>query len=49
MRHSLSSEFSGFMKEILGAAQSVECTVDSMDPHDFIDGFNDGTIDCPAE
>jgi len=46
---SMSREFSGVMKEILGTAQSVGCTVDGQDPHDVIDGINDGTIDCPAE
>merc|ERR1712018_1036711 len=46
---SMSKELSGCMKEILGTAQSVGCTVDGQDPHDVIDGINDGTIDCPAE
>merc|ERR1712208_96176 len=46
---SMSKEFSGVMKEILGTAQSVGCTVDGMDPHDVIDGINEGTIDCPSE
>merc|ERR1712126_354209 len=46
---SMSREFSGCMKEILGTAQSVGCTVDGMDPHDVIDGINDGTVDCPSE
>merc|ERR1711971_1512523 len=31
---SMSREFSGCMKEILGTAQSVGCTVDGQDPHD---------------
>merc|ERR1712114_15744 len=44
---SMAKEFSGVMKEILGTAQSVGCTVDGQDPHDVIDGINDGTIDCP--
>merc|ERR1712059_226308 len=46
---SMSKEFSGVMKEILGTAQSVGCTVDGMDPHDVIDGINDGSVDCPSE
>merc|ERR1712036_3259 len=46
---SMAKEFSGVMKEILGTAQSVGCTVDGQDPHDVIDGINDGTIDCPSE
>merc|ERR1711992_79888 len=46
---SMSKELSGCMREILGTAQSVGCTVDGQDPHDVIDGINDGTVDCPAE
>merc|ERR1711862_505135 len=46
---SMSREFSGCMKEILGTAQSVGCNVDGMDPHDVIDGINDGSIECPSE
>merc|ERR1712062_654939 len=46
---SMSKELSGCMKKILGTAQSVGCTVDGQDPHDVIDGINDGTVDCPAE
>merc|ERR1719391_1639440 len=44
----MSREFSGVMKEILGTAQSVGCTVDGQDPHDVIDGINDGSVECPA-
>jgi large subunit ribosomal protein L12e len=46
---SMSKEFSGVVKEILGTAQSVGCTVDGMNPHDVIDGVNDGSIECPSE
>merc|ERR1739842_285429 len=46
---SMAREFSGVMKEILGTAQSVGCTVDGMAPHDVIDQINDGELDCPAE
>merc|ERR1719474_2143251 len=46
---SMAREFSGVMKEILGTAQSVGCTVDGMAPHDVIDGINDGSVDCPSE
>merc|ERR1711974_108889 len=45
---SMSKEFSGCMKEILGTAQSVGCTVDGQAPHDVIDGINDGSVECPA-
>ena len=46
---SMSKEFSGVMKEILGTAQSVGCTVDGEDPHDVIDAINSGEMDCPSE
>merc|ERR1712213_156381 len=46
---SMAKDFSGTMKEVLGTAQSIGCTVDGMDHHDVIDGINDGTIDCPSE
>merc|ERR1712034_191325 len=46
---SMAREFSGVMKEILGTAQSVGCTVDGQDPHDVIDAINDGEFDCPSE
>jgi large subunit ribosomal protein L12e len=46
---SMAKEFSGVMKEVLGTAQSVGCTVDGMAPHDVIDGINDGSIECPAK
>merc|ERR1719444_638482 len=35
-------------REILGTAQSVGCTVDGMQPHDVIDGINDGSVECPS-
>merc|ERR1712036_176701 len=43
---SMSKNLAGVVKEILGTAQSVGCTVDGMDPHDVIDGINDGSIEC---
>merc|ERR1712221_13842 len=46
---SMSKELSGCMKEILGTAQSVGCTVDGQAPHDIIDDINSGDIECPAE
>lgn len=45
---SMAREFSGVVKEILGTAQSVGCTVDGNDPHDVIDSINDGSMECPA-
>merc|ERR1712153_185688 len=46
---SMSKEFSGVMKEILGTAQSVGCNVGGEDPHDVIDSINEGEVDCPSE
>merc|ERR1711994_114341 len=45
---SMSKDLSGCMKEILGTAQSVGCTVDGQAPHDIIDEINDGTHECPS-
>uniref|UniRef100_A0A2P2HVW2 Large ribosomal subunit protein uL11 n=2 Tax=Hirondellea gigas TaxID=1518452 RepID=A0A2P2HVW2_9CRUS len=41
--------FSGTVKEILGTAQSVGCTVEGQPPHDIIDGVNDGSVEMPDE
>ncbi|EJD02732.1 ribosomal protein L12 [Fomitiporia mediterranea MF3/22] len=46
---SLAKELKGTVKEILGTAQSVGCTVDSQPPHDIIDGINSGEIEVPDE
>eukprot|EP00051_Salpingoeca_urceolata_P032538 m.16230 g.16230 ORF g.16230 m.16230 type:complete len:176 (-) comp5190_c0_seq1:140-667(-) len=40
---SMARKMSGTVKEILGTAQSVGCTVDGVSPHDIIDEINDGT------
>uniref|UniRef100_A0A7M4FYK4 Large ribosomal subunit protein uL11 n=2 Tax=Longirostres TaxID=1298654 RepID=A0A7M4FYK4_CROPO len=49
MRHrSLARELSGTIKEILGTAQSVGCSIDGRHPHDIIDDINNGSIECPA-
>ncbi|XP_066935225.1 large ribosomal subunit protein uL11-like [Clytia hemisphaerica] len=44
---SLAKQFSGTVKEILGTAQSVGCTIDGDDPHSIIEKINDGEIECP--
>ncbi|KAA8596164.1 hypothetical protein FQN60_011455, partial [Etheostoma spectabile] len=50
MRHrSIARELSGTIKEILGTAQSVGCTIDGRPPHDVIDDINAGKIECPSE
>ena len=45
---SMSRELSGTVKEILGTAQSVGCTVDGSHPHDKIDEVNDGSLTIPV-
>ncbi|XP_026462134.1 60S ribosomal protein L12 [Ctenocephalides felis] len=45
---SMARELSGTIKEVLGTAQSVGCTIDGRAPHDLIDDINDGTLECPA-
>ncbi|XP_076317924.1 ribosomal protein L12 [Tachypleus tridentatus] len=39
----------GTVKEILGTAQSVGCTVDGSNPHDIIDKINEGELEVPDE
>jgi large subunit ribosomal protein L12e len=46
---SLAKDLAGGVKEILGTAQSVGCTVDGKPPHDVIDAINSGEIDVPEE
>lgn len=46
---SMARELSGTVREILGTAQSVGCTVDGRPPHDIIDDINDGSIEVPSE
>lgn len=46
---SMARELSGTVKEILGTAQSVGCTVDGRPAHDIIDDVNSGAIEVPAE
>ncbi len=46
---SMAREFVGTVKEILGTAQSVGCTVDGMHPHDVIDKINAEEIEVPEE
>ena len=46
---SLSKELSGCVKEILGTAQSIGCTVDGQPPHDVVDGINSGEVEIPSQ
>lgn len=45
---SLAKELSGTVKEILGTAQSIGCTIDGQPAHDVIDGINSGEVEIPA-
>lgn len=42
---SIAKHMAGTVKEVLGTAQSVGCTVDGQPPHDIIDQINDGSIE----
>ncbi|XP_025191383.1 60S ribosomal protein L12 [Melanaphis sacchari] len=46
---SMARTLAGTVKEILGSAQSVGCTVDGKNPHDIIEGIDDGAIVVPEE
>jgi large subunit ribosomal protein L12e len=46
---SLAKNLAGTVKEMLGTAQSVGCTIDGQTPHDVIDGINSGEIEVPDE
>ncbi|XP_071954705.1 large ribosomal subunit protein uL11-like [Antedon mediterranea] len=46
---SMAKEMSGTVKEILGTAQSVGCTVDGQAPHDIIEAINSGEVDIPEK
>jgi large subunit ribosomal protein L12e len=43
----MAKKLEGTVKEILGTAQSVGCTIDGKDPHDWIDGIRAGEIPVP--
>jgi len=46
---SLAKNLGGTVKEVLGTAQSVGCTVEGQNPHDIIEGIDDGSVDVPEE
>ena len=46
---SMARKLEGTVKEILGTAQSIGCTVDGEAPHDVIDKINDGELEVPDE
>ena len=45
---SIARKLEGTIKEILGPAQSVGCTIDGDNPHDVIDKINSGEVECPV-
>ncbi|CAO1626239.1 unnamed protein product [Parajaminaea phylloscopi] len=50
MRHkSFSKSLAGTVKEILGTAQSVGCTVENQPPHDVIEAIDAGEMEVPDE
>jgi len=44
---SMAKKLEGTVKEVLGTAQSIGCTIDGKNPHDVIDAINDGEMDVP--
>ena len=42
---SMAKSLSGTVKEVLGTAQSVGCTIDGKPPHDVIEEIDDGTME----
>jgi large subunit ribosomal protein L12e len=48
-KKSLAKTLAGTVKEILGTAQSVGCTVDGKHPHEIIEGIDDGSVEVPEE
>ena len=46
---SIAKDFSGTVKEVLGTAHSVGCTVDGKSPKDVCAEIDDGTIDIPSK
>ncbi|XP_076450453.1 large ribosomal subunit protein uL11-like [Babylonia areolata] len=46
---SMSKNLAGTVKEILGTAQSVGCTVDKNNPHTVIERIDSGDIEIPEE
>lgn len=46
---SMAKQLAGTVKEILGTAQSVGCTIDGKLPHEVIDEVNDGSIEVPED
>lgn len=43
----MARQLSGTVKEILGTAQSVGCTIDGQHPHDVIEAIDSGEMEVP--
>uniref|UniRef100_A0A0R3RWI3 Large ribosomal subunit protein uL11 n=1 Tax=Elaeophora elaphi TaxID=1147741 RepID=A0A0R3RWI3_9BILA len=46
---SMAKKLEGTVKEILGTAQSVGCTVNGQHPHDIVDAIRSGDIVIPED
>ncbi|VDD87213.1 unnamed protein product [Enterobius vermicularis] len=46
---SMAKKLEGTVKEILGTAQSVGCTINGQHPHDIVDQIRSGEINIPEE
>jgi large subunit ribosomal protein L12e len=46
---SLAKDLAGCVKEILGTAQSIGCTIDGRPPHDLIVAIRNGELEIPEE
>lgn len=44
---SMARTLAGTIKEVLGTAQSVGCTVDGKAAHDVIEDITSGALECP--
>ncbi len=46
---SMAKKLEGTVKEILGTAQSVGCTIDGRHPHDLVDAIRNGETVIPTD
>ncbi|CAG5120476.1 unnamed protein product, partial [Candidula unifasciata] len=46
---SMAKALVGTVKEVLGTAQSIGCTIDKLTPHTVIEKINEGEIEIPEE
>lgn len=45
----MARQLAGTVKEVLGTAQSVGCTIDNKPPHDLIEEIKEGGLEVPEE